>query len=1491
MKLSEITNLPVKPALNPEDVLLVPEPPGEQKHWRDTATTFFGGRNWFSRKTPENPKRKSPLLETSRSLTKLENSHPKKGAKYSRSKSTPLNVVLGKSQGFIQQPKASLRVSNGTSKNKAEETSVSILPVSVVKVATPKKTEHENFELTVDCQPGNTLHLKKNISPGILPAKVPQTETSSVHLLKQCCSPSMQIPQKSDEEPGEQLSNSPSHKAINTKNANVVTGCLTSSVTVIEESITGKQISNQEKCVDINDWPHLETSKAGNQDSHSMNTLPDLLKSLGDSQKNSCEPKECVLITPPLKRLKFSDCRSTECTAKKTFKSSILFDESKPGVVVDNRLVVGNKVFSPKYDRLAIESAPIHTVSSPPKIPKCIDIQNSSPLVYSPSVKASSIDVNKLEDSLERESICEDFDTNVNLTAIPSECSTIIDSEVERAGPLVCEIRGSSLLEYIVDQTQFSNTSVSSPQALSVDSQQLSSTRLSYEAPQPDLPQSDKITAITSLNFSSSGRYTENENEKEGELKNDYEKINLEEDIVVKTPKSSRLQQAKEVKDPTSENANSILSTNPFVTLKSTNPFDYCKSPLENLELSKAEVPAENLNKGVSSFEIGEFGECYVDKFKTVKNMELPSLEIDMDETVKQPHLATNVTRISDESPDKIPVSVTGCKISLGRENTEESKGLGQVDDLETLPSVIMDQNLPDDPSVKTVSTLKLFTMTEEDQNICSQPSEPSVKYPLVSEIQKSSICPPDLKTNLNEAFPNGNISLLLWQDDINSPESLRLLCESKSVKPQYINNPDESSVAGVTSPKIIEAQTCSQGEGDGMNTSNANCQSSNIFRILTPPKTNQKIAIEKVSLINRKGKVFSDDIKRVSTNTTLTIQSSGEEALVIGSPCKTVFSEEKCLNDVHDTTTSTKKNSGISTNVPKILTKRRENLEMHVFKKQDTKKPHSRKISTSHLQLTNHKCFQQDINVYNHSNCYPLEVSKNFSFNVIEKENPFVVELRLCFRNLESTSEECLNQCTISLVKALRSRMCSSKPYKITINEIIATEVHSSDKNLFLLSLKIFLSYNAEAELLITEIQKRCFHEELQNMMEENLQEKIKFHLEKVHVHSMQKTDLLGLEAGQNYSITFVSTCSKIFRGFAVVTNIVSSQTIWEQPNTVFSFLCFWLALFNMKKAFFYGMLIYNSEFPDQGAILNAIGVTLLLISCSRYGIFFYLSRTNNELTLRLPATVFCLDQTLFVIGYASVTLGDIYLALNHWNTENTLPDTHWYTLVQPSHSANINISRAIQFWPLIIYCWMTIILVGRRARTVTVQWFTVSISFVFQCAVFFPSSRDLLVWFVCTSLRFNIWTMLGLLGSSLKVIAVLMSMHVQIMGTLNHPSLKYIFYPYVIIFLLGSLLNNLAFCMYTVSHLESDVALCVHMLLDVFLFLSFDFLAFAGILLIFRLSDSVARRRFQIKNSSITCDVVCKRGKLSPAREAAAVVIGIDNFEEVDDMYFPDI
>jgi len=586
-------------------------------------------------------------------------------------------------------------------------------------------------------------------------------------------------------------------------------------------------------------------------------------------------------------------------------------------------------------------------------------------------------------------------------------------------------------------------------------------------------------------------------------------------------------------------------------------------------------------------------------------------------------------------------------------------------------------------------------------------------------------------------------------------------------------------------------------------------------------------------------------------------------------SSSKTLLSDEFSRND-NSNIIPPGKNSNMAMNMPNIQSHRSKSLEIDTSNENNQKNFPSLEIAANASEV-----MKQDVNAEKRRDFYSLEVSENVTCNLNEKETPYIVELGLSLRNLKSTSDECINQCTISIVEALKSKLCSIEPFtSITVNEVIVTEGRSSDKKLIVLHFKMYLQCNAEAEWLMADVQKRIFQEELQNIVEENLHEKINFQHGKVQVYSIMRTDSLDLDEAQNSTIIRLSMCSKIFRGFGVITNLVNPQTVWEQPNTLFSMLCLWLALFNVNKGLFYGTIIYNSELPEQGTILNAIGLTFLLISCSRYSIFFYISRARNELALRLPSTVFCLDQALLVIGCSFVTFGDITLALAHWNTKNTLPDTHWYTLVQRGPRASTNISRAIQFWPIVIYCWMTITLIAHRACTVTMEWFTVSISQVFQAAVFFPGFRDLLAWFVLCSFSYNMWTTLGLLGSSLKVTAVLTSMHVQIMGSLNHSSSKYIFYPYAIIFFSGSLLNNLAFSMYTVIHLESDVALLIHMLIDALLLLVLDFLAFASILSIFRLADSGRRRRFQIKNSSIRCDVFYKRDKLSKARKAAAAV-----------------
>jgi hypothetical protein len=144
MNISEITNMPIKPMPKPDEVLLVPEPPGEQKHWRDTATTFFNG-GYFSRNTPEERKQqKSSLLTTTRSLTRIENNKPEKIAKYFRSKSNPMPVVFEKPQGFIQKPVVSLREDNGTSEKEAGGINGEILPTTDPCTEGSDNNEQEN---------------------------------------------------------------------------------------------------------------------------------------------------------------------------------------------------------------------------------------------------------------------------------------------------------------------------------------------------------------------------------------------------------------------------------------------------------------------------------------------------------------------------------------------------------------------------------------------------------------------------------------------------------------------------------------------------------------------------------------------------------------------------------------------------------------------------------------------------------------------------------------------------------------------------------------------------------------------------------------------------------------------------------------------------------------------------------------------------------------------------------------------------------------------------------------------------------------------------------------------------------------------------------------------------------------------------------------------------------------------------------------------------
>jgi hypothetical protein len=950
------------------------------------------------------------------------------------------------------------------------------------------------------------------------------------------------------------------------------------------------------------------------------------------------------------------------------------------------------------------------------------------------------------------------------------------------------------------------------------DSQQLKSTTLSSHG---------KAKTCKPVDFSSRGKPSDEENLKLSELKSKTE-LNagnkpMEEIDNAKHEKTEDVE-AAECRRDTHECSNSKLSTNPFAefrALKFTNPFDSCKIPSMNIDTLTGENPVGNSNARFSNVEIRVSGDCIKNKLATSVEQKLSFLKVNQDKKPEELRSGKKYTKNVNDSTIKIPVGVANCKSNIAVESTKESKGLCKLDDRQILPSVVTNQTLLNDKCIKTLNTVqKLPTKTDESS----------------------------LVSNRLEAEDNED----------NQTRSSQLL-DSKLGNPLSRNNHVEFESSRSTLFEMSNKQSHRESIRDGSNNvSNFSSQPPNIF-------LNEKIKVE---------------------GTILTSKNPRQETSVQESASETLFSSANCLTTAETTTIPSRKNTYIDNNMQEILAKRSENVNIDVKDEDSQSLSQSFKVATNSTKIMDHRPFNENIKLHHMKNFYSFEVSENFICNITENETPFAVEFDLCFRNLKTSSEECVNRCIKALLKALKSKLRSSGYYSsIKVNEIIATESNSSDKDLIVIGFEISLMYNDEAERLVVDLQKRFFEERLQNMIEENLNEKVEFRVQKFQIHPIPVTDSLDLGAPRNFRISSLSMCSKLLRGFGLVTNMVSAQTVWEQPNTLFALLCFWLALFNIKKGFFYGVMIYNSALPDIGAIFNAIGLTFLLISCFRYGIFFYISRARNELALRLPSTVFCLDQALLVIGYTFVIFGDIILALRHWNTEDTLPDTHWHTLLQPSPNGNINICRAVQFWPIVIYCWMTLILISRRTGTVTVEWFTVSISLILQSAVFFPNFRDILVWFMFCSFRYNIWTILGLLGSSLKIIAILMSMHVQVMGSLNHPSLKYIFYPYAIIFFASSLLNNAAFSVYTIYHLELNMTLFIHMQLDAFLFLCLDFLAFAGILLIFRLSDPVRRRKFQIKNSSITCDVSCKRERkfhVSQARQAAAVVVGISDFEQ---------
>jgi len=1395
MSLSGNTNMPLKPVLNPEDIPLIPEPPGEQKHWRDRATSFFSGR-YSSR---------SSLLVSSRSLSRLKNKKPEK-FKYPRCKSSPAPVVLRKFRASIQQPKASLRENSGVPNIVAEEIECETLSSREMGILAVMNTEPEKSDLVVDSlklQAGSTLFRESCISP--IPALA--SESSSAYLSKEV-SPSVSpkvVHRSVSVEDDNESNASPSNSII--KGDVVVPSYLNKSDPVTRVLFPDSSELNQHNDDKISDNSDEEdVSKEDiKPDCDTMEILPTFLSK--ETLENSIEAVEQFLETPSHVGSNFSDLNSKKCSAVKVLKSPGLLGEPKSGVVVDNRLVL-----SPSFVELKIEGASSH-VSSPCEIQEHTNNQLTKSSDNSKKISAMELNLNELVVTQDTEFVCSNVKSNIVLRKVQPETNPFLNFKLENTVSLEVGQLSSSRTENIVDQSLSSKATSSPSQDSQVQSDD-SGTALSFQAVPTNLlgaenPSKQDEAPI----FCLSGDSPEEDTEKGPRLKltqelGKFDKLvdgivssNPVEEVVSET---SKIPVQVEVQVD-GDDADSFTSTNPFkscVAPKSTNPFDI-QSPSNIMDLSRKK-PIANSSPPISTCEIEDGMDCSVKAMITKDVDILITLdEPNCDKDTKLYKLCSNTcaNKNFDESTKKTLLENTAYKVDSEGQKPKLLK-LQKQKEKQILSSAAADIAVRNDSLVKGSNTCDhIPCKSEKTLNIYNHNLRQASKHPLVSIFKKIH---PDIKTHLvKEVFPYGKVGNSVFllgiraQDDTEKQERLRSIWDSQLDTP------------------------------------------------------------------------FNRDSDKDYGGSILNLSEMRDRQTVHGSS-KLLFSNE-FSNNVNSIMIPLEKNSSSTMNMP--------NIESHKSKSPriDTNNGHNEKKFPS-LEIDANVSHQvkQNLNENKIRDFYSLEVSDNLTCNLNEKETPYIVELGLSLRNLKSTTDECLNQCTVSLVEALKSKLCSVEPFaSITINEVIATEGLSAHKDLIVLHFKMHLQCNAKAELFMADLQKTIFQEELQNIVEENLHDKIEFQLEKVQVNSILKTDALESDTVK------VPFCSKISRGLGVVTNIVTAQTVWEQPNTLFSLLCFWLALFNMNKGFFYGLIIYNAELPDQGTILNAIGVTFLIVSCSRYGIFFYLSRAQNELASRLPSTVFCLDQVLLVIGGFFVTYGDTTLALAHWNTKTTLPDTHWYNLVNQSPGTNMNISRAIQFWPVVIYCWMTLILIGHRTGKLTMEWFTVSLSMVFQSAVFLPVFRDLLVWFVLCSLRYDIWTILGLLGSSLKVTAVLTSMHVQIMGSLNHSSLKYIFYPYAIILISGSLLNNLSFSMYSINHLEADVLQCIHMLFDAFLFLVLDFLAFASILLIFRLSISVRGRRFQINNSSIRCDAFCKRGKLLDEREAAAVVARIKGEE----------
>jgi len=655
MSFSEITNLPLKPIRNPEDVLLVPEPPGEQKHWRDTATSFFGG-GWISRS-------KSALLTTSRSSTRLENNIPPKLGKCSRSKSTPLPVVLGKSQGFIQPPKASIRENSKNYEEEVEEREIKTLLTSDIGLAGSKNTTPEKSELDVDSlkwQPGSTLYQTSSVLPSTLAPEVLASESSSASLSNEGNTfVPKPVLQKFASIKDDHESNSSSQKSIITEDT-VVTGYLTKTESVTRVLFPDNHTLNQYKDGSTSDSSYEEVEKTQKLVCHTTNSLPNSSSSVKDTRENSFELIQSDLSTPPHMRSKFSDFQSTKCIATTNLKSTTLLDEPKSGVVVDNRLVL-----SPNFVELKIEGASIHSFSSPPKVNEGISKQSSKSCDNLPGEPETVLNVNTLETAQKRKSECNDFKLSGIPTPFQTESNTFSNLHSENTIPRDEGISSCSLLEYIVDPSQVSNITSSSPQVLSEDSQQISSKTLSSQVLNVGLQRPhDNSTTVKAINLSLSGRSTEEDTEKECNVKNKeclHKLDKLIEEMVITANKNLGPGEEKEA----GNGVNSFLSTNPFANCtasKSTNPFASSSAPSNDTDPSSGKNQMENSDMQSSTCEIGRVGDCTLKTSTTGASKLLPP-NGDKVWNLNECRLKTKATKNADESINKILVGNTACNV------------------------------------------------------------------------------------------------------------------------------------------------------------------------------------------------------------------------------------------------------------------------------------------------------------------------------------------------------------------------------------------------------------------------------------------------------------------------------------------------------------------------------------------------------------------------------------------------------------------------------------------------------------------------------------------------------------------------------------------------------------------------------------------------------------------------------------------------------------